>query len=94
MVESHYVLYLDFFLEISNTPSIANSSIFQQIYLLSTNQNIFNNLPDDIKNFIFYSLYRLLHNIIGIINNRDLNLIQGKSEISKSIKSIIYDNIL
>ena len=90
----HYVLYLDFFLEISNTPSIANSSIFQQIYLLSTNQNIFNNLPDDIKNFIFYSLYRLLHNIIGIINNRDLNLIQGKSEISKNIKSIIYDNIL
>ena len=88
----HHVLYLNFFLELTNI-SYNNISIFQQIYLLAINDNIFNNLDNDFKEFVFYFLYRILHNLKCIIGNRDLNLIKGKSEISKNIKSIIYNNI-
>ena len=90
----HYVSYLNFILELTNITSTNNSMIFQQLYLMAVNQNLFNNLENNFKNFVFYFLYRLLHNIKGIIDNRDLNLIKGKSEISKNIKSIIYNNIV
>ena len=90
----HNILYLNFFLELTNYTMPNNNSIFQQIYLISTNENIFNNLPSYIQNFIYYILYRLIHNINSIIDNRDLFLIKGKSEISKNIKSIIYNNIV
>ena len=90
----HYVLYLNFFLELTNITSYSNISLFQQIYLLAINENIFNTLGNDFKDFVYYFLYRLLHNLNSIIDNRDLNLIKGKSEISKNIKSIIYNNIV
>ena len=90
----HYVLYLNFFLELTNITSNNNISIFQQMYLLAINENIFNNLDNNFKNFVFYFLYRILHNLNSIIDNRDLNSIKGKCEISKNIKSIIYNNIV
>jgi hypothetical protein len=48
----------------------------------------------DVKNIVYYFFYKILHNANSIIDNRDLNLIKGESEISKNIKSIIYNNIM
>ena len=90
----HYAIYLNFFLELISIYSNKDALIFHQLYLISTSQNIFNDLKDESKNIIYYFLYRLLHNINGIIGNRDLNLIKGKSEISKNIKSILYNNAM
>ena len=90
----HYVLYLNFILELLSIYSNNTSLIFQQLYLIATNQHIFDNNKNDIKNIVYYFLYRILHNINGIIDYRDLHLIKGKSEISKNIKSIIYNNIM
>ena len=86
-----------FFLDLIHHPnqyfSKNPSFIYEQIYLISTN-NIFYSLPKHIQNFIYYILYRLIHNINNIINNRDLFLIKGNNNISKTIKTIIYNNIL
>ena len=90
----HHVLYLNFIFDLLSTFSNENSLIFQQIYLIAVNENIFNNMHNDLKNIVYYFLYRLLHNLNSTIDNRDLYLIKGESEISKNIKSIIYSNIL
>ena len=89
----HHVLYLNFIFDLINVFSNNNSLIFQQIYLMAVNESIFNNLHKEVKNVVYYFLYRILHNLNSLIDNRDLNLIKGKSEISKNIKSIIYSNI-
>ena len=90
----HIFLYLNFILELISIYSNNNSLIFQQIYLIATNQSIFNSIHKDMKNIVYYFFYRILHNVNGIIDNRDLNLIKGESEISKNIKSIIFNNIM
>ena len=90
-------LIIDFFLDLinySNEYSYKNISfIYQQIYIISANESIFSSLPVYIQNFIYYILYRLIHNINNIINQRDLFLIKGNSNVSKTIKTIIYNNI-
>ena len=90
----HHVLYLNFIFELMNLYSNNNSLIFQQIYLIATNQRIFDSMNKEVKNIVYYFFYRILHNANSIIDNRDLNLIKGGSEISKNIKSIIYNNIM
>ena len=91
-------LMIDYFLELiaySNDYSSKNLAfIYQQIYLISTNENLFSSLPKYLQNFIYYILYRLIHNINNIISYRDLFLIKGNSNISKTIKTIIYNNIV
>ena len=92
-----YNIIITYFLDLiesSNEVSSKNISfIYQQIYLIATEENIFSPLPVYIQNFIYYILYRLIHNVNTIINNRDLFLIKGNNNISKTIKSIIYNNI-
>ena len=85
------ILLNEFFLELTNYP---NSYINNQIYLISTNDNIFSSLPIYIQNFIYYILYRLIYNMNSIINNRDLFLIKGNNNINKTIKTFIYNNVL
>ena len=91
-------LIIDFFLELidySNEYSSKNIAfIYQQLYLISTNEILFSYLPIHIQKFIYYILYRLIHNINQIINYRDLFLIKGDNNISKTIKTIIYNNII
>ena len=94
----HYNIIINFlleFLDSENEYSSKNVSLlYQQLYLVATNKTIFSSLPLLTQNFIYYCLYRLIHNINSILKNRDLFLINGNFEVSKTIKTIIYNNIL
>ena len=93
-----YYLIINYFLELVDCSNESSSKniifIYQQIYLIGINESLFSSLPIYIQNFIYYILYRLIHNIYNVINNRDLFLIKGNSYISKTIKTIIYNNII
>ena len=92
-----YNIIINYFIDlIENSNGLSSkdiSFIYQQLYLIATQENIFSSLPIYIQNFIYYILYRLIHNVNTIIKNRDLFLIKGNNNISKTIKTIIYNNI-
>lgn len=94
----HYNIIIHFlleFLDITSEYSFRNESlIYQQLYLVATNKTLFSSLPLLTQNFIYYCLYRLIHNVNSILKNRDLFLINGNFEVSKIIKTIICNNIL
>ena len=82
----HYNIIINFlleFLDIVNECSSKNISlIYQQLYLVATNKTLFSSLPSNTQNFIYYCLYRLIHNVNSILKNRDLFLINGHFEVS------------
>ena len=75
-----YNLIINYFLELIDCSNESSSKniifIYQQIYLIGINESLFSSLPIYIQNFIYYILYRLIHNIYNVINNRDLFLIK------------------